>query len=72
VGIYDTVGFLLYRVIYGSGTGSTRCGYGVGKPDPWVTHSKPYVPVQPCLPVHSQHQGTYVEVRILGVESPKR
>ena len=32
-----------HRRIYGSGTGSTRHGYGAGKPDPRVTHSKPYV-----------------------------
>ena len=46
----DTAGFVRHRVIYGSGTGSTRhgygvCGYGygVGKPDPRVTRSKPYL-----------------------------
>ena len=49
MGTKGTAGFIIYRVIYGSGTGSTRCGYGmsrygygVGKPDPWVTRSKPY------------------------------
>ena len=50
MGVSETVGFVLYHVIYGSvwvlpmaGYGVHGYGCGVEKSDPWVTRFKPYM-----------------------------
>ena len=43
MGNCDTMGFVRYRVIYGSVLVYTRHGYSVGNPNLWYTHAEPYL-----------------------------